>query len=265
MRSLQHTPTHKDADGTLRLQGWIAPPANAISSSVSMWVALASPHSETEYFEARPQDRPDVAATLKRTAFGFDITLDLSARPGSKAVNLFLVAEKAPYECSTEMHVLAYGPVFRRRRHRLRVPNRENSWTRPKHKARLRSCGMSIPGTASMSGRPDRRRLLAKIAESTMKRSTPLQLKTKKESGCGGKRDRHVGKRKFVNCFRRPDDVHLADRLHQSFRAILLTHRNFRQRMWRISPLQPRQTPYFSHFPQSMNAYRHRTILHGVG
>jgi hypothetical protein len=97
-RPHQHVPTHKAVDGTVRLQGWTAPPENAESSSMSSWVALTSPDGETQYFKAPPQNRPDVAVVFKRPALkesGFNITLDLSARPGIQTINLFSVSGEA--------------------------------------------------------------------------------------------------------------------------------------------------------------------------
>ena len=93
--------THNDHGGTLRLQGWIAPPPNADSNSMSMWAALTSDEGETEYFKAQLQSRSDVIAALKRPAFGFDITLDLKAHPGKQILKLFSVSESAAYQCFT--------------------------------------------------------------------------------------------------------------------------------------------------------------------
>jgi hypothetical protein len=92
-------------DGAIRLQGWIAPPATTKSSLISTWVALASQDGNTEYFKALPQDRSDVIAVLKRPAFGFDVTLDLSTRPDKQIINLFSVSERAAYQCSTTINV----------------------------------------------------------------------------------------------------------------------------------------------------------------
>jgi hypothetical protein len=97
--------THKDHGGTLRLQGWIAPPPNVDSTSMSTWAALTSDEGKTEYFKAVPQNRSDVIAALKRPAFGFDITLDLKAHPGKQIIRLFSVSESAAYQCSATISV----------------------------------------------------------------------------------------------------------------------------------------------------------------
>ena len=101
----QPNPTLKDYGGTLRLQGWIAPPPNADSNSMSTWAALTSDDGKREYFKALPEDRSDVIAALKRPAFGFDITLDLNAHPGKQIIRLFSVSESAAYRCSATISV----------------------------------------------------------------------------------------------------------------------------------------------------------------
>jgi len=97
--------TPKDHGGTLRLQGWIAPPPNADSNSMSTWAALTSDNGNRKYFKALPEDRSDVIAALQRPASGFDITLDLNAHPGKQMINLYSVSESAAYQCSGTMNV----------------------------------------------------------------------------------------------------------------------------------------------------------------
>jgi hypothetical protein len=95
----------EDHGGSLRLQGWIAPPPNVDSNSMSTWAALTSDDGNREYFKALPEDRSDVIAALQRPAFGFDITLDLNAHLGRQIINLYSVSESAAYQCSETMNV----------------------------------------------------------------------------------------------------------------------------------------------------------------
>jgi len=107
-RPYQHVPTHKAVDGTVRLQGWTAPPADAESSSMNTWVTLISLDGKMQYFKAPPQSRPDVAEFFKRPALkesGFNITLGLSARPGKQTINLFSVSGEAAYKCSMGVEI----------------------------------------------------------------------------------------------------------------------------------------------------------------
>jgi hypothetical protein len=107
-RPYQHASTNKAVDGTVRLQGWTAPPANAESSSISTWVTLISLDGKTQYFKAPLQDRSDVAVFFKRPDLkesGFSITLDLSERPGKQTINLFSVSGEAAYKCSMAVDI----------------------------------------------------------------------------------------------------------------------------------------------------------------
>lgn len=110
-RPYQAVSLQRSKNGTLKLQGWTKPALSAESYSMSTWVVVSSQDGKKHYFETTVQERPDVAAVLKRPEMkdaGFIVTLDLNALPHKQTINLLSVSRgirDISYDCGMAIEI----------------------------------------------------------------------------------------------------------------------------------------------------------------
>jgi len=92
-----------NADGTMQLEGWVAPEKGDDAGATRVWSIVEGPDGSISYYRAKVVRRPDVAAHFKRIGLidaGFSITMDFTKKPGVNRISLISLAGDSVFTCS---------------------------------------------------------------------------------------------------------------------------------------------------------------------